>query len=103
MPGRKLPRKLEQLERAGANLLHNSQAVAAGRGGRSPAPAGSPHPCRRAWQQGSGTRRELRATPETGAPDPPTLCRHPKRRHRLSDSDAAVPRARLGALGVGLG
>lgn len=28
----------------GASLLHNSQAAAGGRRGRSPAPAGSPHP-----------------------------------------------------------
>lgn len=79
MPGRKLPGKLEQLERAGASLLHNSRAAAAGREDRSPAPAGSPHPCRGAWPQGSGPRRELRATPETRAPDPLAPCRHPER------------------------
>lgn len=33
MPGRKLPGKLDQLERAGASLLHNSRAAAAGRRG----------------------------------------------------------------------
>lgn len=48
-PGEKLPGKLEQLERAGAGLLHNSGA-AAGRGGRSPAPAGPP--------TSAGARRE---------------------------------------------
>lgn len=42
MPGRKLPGKLEQLERASASLLHNSRAAAAGRWGPSPTPARCP-------------------------------------------------------------
>ena len=50
MPGRKLPGKLEQLERAGASLLHNSRAAAAEQGG--------PLTClSRAPQPGWGARR----------------------------------------------
>ena len=64
MPGRKLPGKLEQLERASASLLHNSRAAAAGRRGPSPTPARCPptvsRPGRaagRGWTQSMGTAR----------------------------------------------
>lgn len=38
----------------GASLLHNSRAAADGGGGRSSAPAGSPHPYYGAWRAGVG-------------------------------------------------
>lgn len=38
----------------GASLLHNSRAAADGGGGRSPAPAGSPHPYLGVWRVGVG-------------------------------------------------
>lgn len=93
MPGRKLPGKLEQLERAGASLLHNSTAVAAGRGGRCPAPAGSHTPeGERGWQKLS-TPRGLRATPETAAPACNTRARTRHADHGLPEPAAAVARA----------
>lgn len=88
MPGRKLPGKLEQLERTGASLLHNSRAAAAaaGRGGRSPAPAGPPTPAGARGGQRRDTWRRLRVTRETRVPDPRHRYLHRLRRARPSEA-----------------
>lgn len=66
-PRPKLPGKLEQPERAGASLLHNSRA--AGRGGRSPAPARLPDPAAARGGQEPGVWGGLCVTPGTRVPD----------------------------------
>lgn len=72
MPGRKLPGKLEQLERAGASLLHNSRAAAAGRRGPSPALVRSslPSPGQGAQRAEVGHQAPALRDPGTGEADP---------------------------------
>lgn len=70
MPGRKLPGKLEQLERASASLLHNSRAAAEGCGGRLPAPAGPPNPGRRALRAEARHLEGALRDPGVGGPNP---------------------------------
>ena len=108
MPGRKLPGKLEQLEPAGASLLHNSRAAAAAAaarrgGGRSPSPSGPPTPAGARGGQRPGTWRGLCSAPGTrGSTRDPQAC---ARCTGPGLAEPAAPAARtwMGALGAGAG
>lgn len=100
MPGRKLPGKLEQLERAGASLLHNSRAAAAGGETAHLPQSGPPNPAGARGRQRPGIWRGLCSAPGQGSiptPGPAPGARSP--------GPTAAPAARtwMGALGAGAG
>lgn len=95
MPGRKLPGKLEQLERAGASLLHNSGEAAARRGGRLTSTSRAPHPTPAGARSGQrpGTWRGFRSTPGPGGVQPATPGPAPGAPAPASRSPLLQPRA----------